>query len=50
VFVTRGGRRQTVTNLDHRLKPVIKKANDRLAELGIEPISERISLYAFRRV
>lgn len=49
VFVTRTGRRQTVTNVDHRLKTAIKAANKRLAELGIEPISERVSPHSLRR-
>jgi len=34
VFVSRSGRRQTVTNVDHRLKRAIEKANAWLGELG----------------
>jgi integrase len=49
VFVTRGGRRQTVTNVDHRLKAAIKAANERLDELGIEAISEWITPHSLRR-
>jgi integrase len=49
VFVSRNGRRQTVTNVDHRLKAVIKAANEQLAELGVEPISERVSPHSLRR-
>jgi integrase len=54
VFVTRGGvqrggRRQTVTNVDHRVKTAIKRANGRLAQLGIEPISERVTPHSLRR-
>jgi hypothetical protein len=43
VFVTRSGRRQTVTNVDHRTKAAIRAAIVKLDELGIEPISERVS-------
>jgi integrase len=49
VFVTRTGRRQTVTNVDHRIKAAIKAANRRLAELGIDPISERVTPHSLRR-
>jgi integrase len=49
VFVSRSGRRQTDTNVDHRLKTAIKAANERLCELDIEPISERVSPHSLRR-
>ncbi len=49
VFVSRLGRRQTVTNVDHRLKGAIKAANRQLAEVGIEPISDRVSPHSLRR-
>lgn len=49
VFVTRTGKRQEVTNVDHRLKTAIKAANKRLAKLGIEPIGERVSPHSLRR-
>ncbi len=49
VFVTRSGRRQTVTNVDHRLKAAIKAANVKLEEVGIEPISERVTPHSLRR-
>jgi len=49
VFVTRTGRRQSVTNVDHRLKTAIKAANEQLTELGIEPIGERVSPHSLRR-
>lgn len=49
IFVTRTGRRQTVTNVDHRLKAAIRAANRRLAELSIEPISDRVSPHSLRR-
>ena len=49
VFVTRTGRRQTVTNVDHRIKTAIARANRILAELGIEAISERVTPHSLRR-
>jgi integrase len=49
VLMTRTKRRQTVTNIDHRLKTLIRHANRRLAELGIEPISERVTPHSLRR-
>jgi integrase len=49
VFVSRTGERQTPENVDRRLKTVIKRANKRLAELGIEPISPRVTPHSLRR-
>jgi integrase len=48
-FVTRTGRRQTVTNVDRRMKTLIRRANRRLAEIGIAPISERVTPHSLRR-
>ena len=49
VFVSRNGRRQTVTNVDHRLKTAIKNANEQLEEAGIEPIGSNVSPHSLRR-
>jgi integrase len=49
VFVTRRRARQTVTNIDHRIKTAIRAANLRLAQFGIEPISERVTPHSLRR-
>jgi integrase len=54
VFLSRprnGGqaRRQTVTNVDHRIKTAINVVNRRLTRLGIERISERVSPHSLRR-
>jgi integrase len=49
IFVSRTGRRQTVTNVDHRFKGAIKAANERRTKQGIEPISERVSPHSLRR-
>ena len=48
VLVTRTGRRQTETNIAHRLKATIRRANEHLGELGIEPISEKVSPHSLR--
>lgn len=49
VLVTRTATRQTVTNVDHRLKAAIRVANRRLERQGIEPISERVTPHSLRR-
>jgi integrase len=53
VFVSRkrNGRHngQTKDGVGRRLKVTIKRANERLAKLGIEPISERVSPHSLRR-
>jgi integrase len=42
-------RRQTEANISRRLKTSIKRANVKLAELSIEPISERVTPHSLRR-
>jgi integrase len=39
----------TKDNIGRRLKATIKRANKKLARLGIEPISERVSPHSLRR-
>jgi integrase len=50
VFPNREGGRQTVSNVDRRLKTVIRRANRRLRQLGIEPISEDTTPHSLRRL
>ena len=50
VFPNRDGRRQTVSNVERRLKTVVRRANGRLAKLGIEPISEALTPHSLRRL
>ena len=38
-----------MTNVDHRIQTAIKAANRDLAELGIDPISERVTPHSLRR-
>jgi integrase len=53
VFLARGrnGRvnRQTPRNVARRLKKAIRDANEQLAKLGIEPMSERVTAHSLRR-
>jgi integrase len=53
VFLTRArhgaASRQTPSNVGRRLKTTIKRANERLSQLGIEPISERVTPHSLRR-
>jgi integrase len=49
VFVGRRGTRHSTDNVGRRLKSAIKTANVRLGELGIAPISERVSPHSLRR-
>jgi integrase len=49
VFVGRRRTRQTPDNVGRRLKSAIEKANVRLEEVGIAPISGRVSPHSLRR-
>jgi integrase len=53
VFVTNPSNgepaRQTRRNVEAQLKKAIKRANERLAEVGIEPIAERVTPHSLRR-
>jgi integrase len=42
-------RRQSAANVARRLKTAIRGANRKLAELGIESISERVTTHSLRR-
>ncbi len=49
VLLSSRGTRQTPSNVGRRLKTAIRKANPALLEMGIEPISERVSPHSLRR-
>ena len=49
VFLNQQREPQTTRNAQSRLKPAIRKANRRLARLGIEPISEKVTPHSLRR-
>jgi integrase len=50
MFRTRNGQRQSVSNIERRLKTVIRRANKRLVELGIRPVDETVSPHSLRRL
>jgi integrase len=49
-FPNRNGQRQSVGNVERRLKTAIRRANVRLAELGIRPIDEAVTPHSLRRL
>jgi integrase len=50
VFINRNGDRQTVSNIGRRLKTVLRRADSRLVDLGLEPMGEAVTPYSFRRL
>ena len=50
VFPNRNGARQTVSNVERRLKTAIRRANARLEELGIESIDDAVTPHSMRRL
>lgn len=50
VFPNRNGGRQTPSNVERRLKTVVRRANRRLRQLGIEAISEAATPHSLRRL
>jgi integrase len=49
-FPNRNGQRQSVGNVERRLKTAIRRANLRLVELGIRPIDEAVTPHSLRRL
>jgi integrase len=50
MFPNRNGQRQSVINVERRLKTAIRRANTRLTELGIRPIDEAVTPHSLRRL
>jgi integrase len=50
MFLNRNGQRQSVSNVERRLKTVIRRASKRLLKLGIRPIDETVSPHSLRRL
>ena len=50
MFRNRNGQRQSVSNVERRLKTAIRRANARLTELGIRPIDEVVTPHSLRRL
>jgi len=49
LFVMRRGGRQPATGVAQKLKRAVRDANLRLEELGIDPMSERVTPHSLRR-
>ncbi|HEU4905086.1 MAG TPA: tyrosine-type recombinase/integrase [Solirubrobacterales bacterium] len=50
LFRNRNGQRQSVSNVERRFKTAIRRANVRLADLGIRPIDEGATPHSLRRL
>jgi integrase len=50
MFPNRNGQRQSVSNVERRLKTAIRRANLRLNRLGIRPIDEAVTPHSLRRL
>ena len=50
MFRNRNGQRQSVSNVERRLKTTIRRANLRLDGLGIQPIDEAVTPHSLRRL
>lgn len=50
MFLSRNGQRQSVSNVERRMKTAIRRANQRLDGLGIRPIDEAVTPHSLRRL
>jgi integrase len=50
MFRNRKGQRQSVSNVERRLKTAIRRANKRLDDLGLRPIDEAVTPHSLRRL
>jgi len=50
MFRNRKGQRQSVSNVERRLKTAIRRANKRLDELDLRPIDEAVTPHSLRRL
>ncbi len=50
MFPNSNGQRQSVGNVERRLKTAIRRANGRLAEIGLQPIDEAVTPHSLRRL
>lgn len=50
IFLNRNGQRQSVSNVERRMKTAIRRANQRLDRLGIRPIDEAVTPHSLRRL
>jgi integrase len=50
MFRNRNGQRQSVNNVERRMKTAVRRANQRLDRLGIRPIDEAVTPHSLRRL
>jgi integrase len=50
MFRNRNGQRQSVSNVERRFKTAIRRANRKLAEIGLQPIDEAVTPHSLRRL
>jgi len=50
LFLNRNGKRQSVSNVERRFKTTIRRANVRLADLGVRPIDDAATPHSLRRL
>jgi hypothetical protein len=50
MFPNRNGQRHSVSNVERRLKTAIRRANGKLAEIGLQPIDEAVTPHSLRRL
>ncbi len=50
MFPNRNGQRQSVSNVERRMKTAVRRANRRLDRLGIRPIDEAVTPHSLRRL
>ncbi|MBW8060732.1 MAG: tyrosine-type recombinase/integrase [Solirubrobacterales bacterium] len=50
LFLNRNGQRQSVSNVERRMKTAIRRANVRLDKLGLRPMDEAVSPHSLRRL
>lgn len=50
IFPNRNGQRQSVSNVERRMKTAIRRANARLDQRGIRPIDEAVTPHSLRRL
>jgi len=50
MFRNRNGQRQSVSNVERRMKTAVRRANQRLDRLGIRPIDEAVTPHSLRRL
>lgn len=50
MFRNRNGQRQSISNIERRMKTAVRRANQRLDRLNIQPIDEAVTPHSLRRL